>query len=124
MLLYHGSKKLLSRLSPRQAWASEGRPAGESLKAVYLSPSFPFALACAVRPEGVTEIGDDGISFENPASFDPEVEVFVCVVDNTSIKGNVVVVDDNQTAVFEEVFPVRVERHKAGEVFRYYRLVP
>ena len=47
--LYHGSKQSLTKLKKRKAIAPPGRPPEESLEAIYLTPDFLFALACACQ---------------------------------------------------------------------------
>ena len=56
MYLYHGSKDPFSILKKQKAHAPPGRPLEEALEAIYLTPDFLFALACAARPPGTSDI--------------------------------------------------------------------
>ena len=127
MCLYHGSKKLVSKLVRQKASAPFGRPNEESLNAIYLTPDFGFALACAVGPEGVTEIDyeERTIRFENPEKFNSERNVYIYFVDPSKIPDNKKIwIDTRQVAVdIDEIKPVKVERHKAGEISQYYGII-
>ena len=71
MYLYHGSKQSFPKLKKRKAHAPPGRPPEEALEAIYLTPDFLFAMACAARPPGVSniDITNRTICFENPDLF-------------------------------------------------------
>ncbi|MBU0613190.1 hypothetical protein KKB10_04185 [Patescibacteria group bacterium] len=61
MKLYHGSKNSnLKTIRKQQAGAGEGIdvPKDELLEAIYLTPDYGFALACAARPDGVSHINE------------------------------------------------------------------
>ena len=80
MKLYHGSKKLISSLQPYQAQKGESDvPSDELLNAIYLTPSYEFALAMASRPDGETEINEKAhtIKFDNPDLFNPDEIVYI-----------------------------------------------
>ena len=133
MYLYHGSTKKISKLKRQQAFAPPGRPPKEGRNAIYLTPDFAFALISGARPEGITEVNHDDrtIHFENPDKFDSNMDVYIYVVDSSQIpddkKIQVVIngkIDNTQIAVdLDELEPLRVERHKAGEVFQYYNVI-
>jgi hypothetical protein len=136
MLLYHGSKEKFEKLKPQQAQAGEGIevPQDERQEAIYLTPNYKFAVACAARPEGVSRIDDeDGkIEFENPEKFDPEQDIYIYWVNSENIpkenlkpvKNDKGEIDKNQLAVVEtdELLPDFVECKKAIEVEKYYEL--
>ena len=86
MKLYHGSREGgLSVIKKRQAQAGEGVdvPKDELLEAVYLTTDYGYALAMAARPDGVTHIDtlEKKIEFDNPSTFNSELDVFVYEVD-------------------------------------------
>lgn len=124
---YHGSEKRFDVLKRHQAWNPAGTPAGEGLNAIYFTTDFSFALVIAAGPEGINEVnrGEKTVHFENPDRFEPEEEVYIYIVDPSKIPDEKKIqVDERQVAVdLDEIMPVRVERHKAGEISRYYRVV-
>jgi hypothetical protein len=124
---YHGSKKSLSTLRKQKACAPPSRPPEEGLEAVYLTPSFAFALGCAARPPGITEMDLERwtIRFGNPDKFEPDEPIYIYLVDPAKIPDEAIVwVDQWQVAVtMDEVKPDKVEVYKAGDVFRYYHYV-
>jgi|GEM_PF-814239 len=128
MKLYHGSRKKLDKLVPQQAGAAEGLnvPDGELLDAIYLTPDLGFAIACAVRPEGVTHINtDQTIEFENSELFNPEEEIYIYEIDSEKIpKENIREVDDQQIAVvdIDELIPEATQELKAADVEKYYEI--
>ena len=133
MYLYHGSRFLQKKLKRQQAYAPAGRPSEEGLNAIYLTQDFAFALVSGARPEGITEVNHDDrtVHFENQDKFDSNMDVYIYVVDSSQIpedkKIQVVIngkIDNTQIAVdLDEIEPLRVERHKAGEVFQYYKVI-
>ena len=127
MYLYHGSRFLQKKLKRQQAYAPAGRPSQEGLNAIYLTPDFAFALVSGARPEGITEVNhnDRTIHFENPDKFDFNMDVYIYVVDPSQIPDDKKIQIDNwQIAVdLDEIEPLKVERHKAGEVFQYYKVI-
>lgn len=128
MKLYHGSRKKLDSLKPQQAGAAEGLnvPEEELLEAIYLTPDYSFALACAVRPEGVTHINDDQtIEFQNPELYNPEDEIYIYEIDSEKIpQEHMKEIDDQQIAVVDmpELIPEAVQELKAGEIEKYYEI--
>lgn len=128
MKLYHGTKNKLTVIKKNQAGKADNIevPENELLDAIYLTPDYGFALACAARPEGVTNIDDENrtIVFENPNLFEPEKEVFVYEVDTEDIpKEKIIKVDDHQYAVSVDELNVTNEfKHKAKDVEEYYEL--
>lgn len=127
MYLYHGSKKLFSKLKKQKAHAPQGRPPEEALEAIYLTPDFLFALACAARPPGTSNIGLTKrlISFDNPDQFEPDETVYIYFVDLTKISDDKkIYIDPWQIAVTEdEITPDKVETYKSADLLKYYRLV-
>jgi hypothetical protein len=128
MILYHGSSKELSSLESRQASSEHNVPEGELLDAIYLTPNLDFAIACAARPPGATDIDDDDkiIEFEHPELFDPEKEIFVYEFDSEKIsQEHIRQVDEKQYAIegINELIPENVLRFKGEEVLKYYELI-
>ena len=133
MYLYHGSRFLQKKLSRKQAYAPAGRPSQEGLNAIYLSPDFAFALVSGARPEGVTKVDHNNrtVHFENQEKFDPNMDVYIYVVDSSQIPDDKIIhvvingkIDNSQIAVdLDEIEPLKVERHKAGEVFQHYKII-
>ena len=127
MYLYHGSKKLFSKLKKRKAYAPQGRPPEEALEAIYLTPDFLFAFACAAGPPGTSDMDliKRLISFDNPDQFKPDETVYIYFVDLAKISDNKkIYIDPWQIAVTDdEIIPERVETYKAGDLWKYYRLV-
>ena len=127
MYLYHGSKQSFSKLKKQKAHAPPGRPPEEALEAIYLTPDFLFAFACAARPPGTSNIdmAKRLISFDKPDQFEPEETVYIYFVDLTKISDDKkIYIDPWQIAVTEdEITPDKVEIYKAGDLWKYYRLV-
>lgn len=131
MKLYHGSKTKLNHLEPRQAQKADyiDVPENELLKAIYLTPHYDFALACAARPEGVTTIDQKNkkITFEDPTLFGPEREVFVyeIEIDLESIpQENIEIGEDDQYIIknFSELTIDNRFTHQARDIQKYYEL--
>ena len=127
MYLYHGSKKLFPKLKKQKAYAPQGRPPEEALEAIYLTPDFLFALACAARPPGTSSIDMTKrlISFDNPDQFEPDETVYIYFVDFTKISDDKkIYIDPWQIAVTEdEIIPDKVETYKSADLWKYYSLV-
>ena len=127
MYLYHGSKKSVPKLEKRKAHAPPGRPPEEALEAIYLTPDFLFAFACAAGPPGTSDMDliKRLISFDNPDQFKPDETVYIYFVDLAKISDDKkIYIDPWQIAVTEdEIIPERVETYKAGDLWKYYRLV-
>ena len=125
--LYHGSKQLFPKLEKRKALAPPGRPAEEALEAIYLTPDFLFALACAARPPGVSNIdlAKRTICFENPDKFEPNETIYIYFVDPTKIaEKNRIYIDPWQVAVTQdEITPVKIETYKSEDLFNHYILI-
>jgi hypothetical protein len=136
MLLYHGSKEKFEKLRPQQAQAGEGVevPKDELQKAIYLTPNYKFAVACAARPDGVSNIDDKNgkIEFEKPETFNPEQDIYIYCVNSENVppenlkpvKDNNGEIDKNQFVIIntDELLPDYVECKKAIEVEKYYEL--
>lgn len=129
MKLYHGSKNNFASIRKSQAGKADNIevPENELLNAIYLTPDYGFALACAARPNGVTNIDGEtkSITFENPELFDAEMDVFVYEVDVENIpKDKIIKVDDGQYAIVDtdELKVLNTFPHKAKEVQNYYEL--
>lgn len=127
MYLYHGSKQSFPKLKKRKAHAPPGRPPEEALEAIYLTPDFLFAFACAARPPGTSNIDMTKrfISFDNPNQFEPDETVYIYFVDLAKISDDKkIYIDPWQIAVTEdEITPDKVETYKSGDLWKYYRLV-
>lgn len=128
MKLYHGSKNgNIKTIKKQQASAGEGVdvPKDELLEAIYLTPDYGFALACAARPDGVSHINESPktIEFENPEAFNPDMEVYVYEIDVPD--NEVRQIDELQYVVEnkEEVEITEVFTHKAIDVAQYYELI-
>jgi hypothetical protein len=127
MLLYHGSKQLLTELKPQQAASKDpgAVPADELLHAIYFTPEFKFTLAMGARPEGVTNIDNDKITFENPELFDTNEEIYVYEITSSEIPAaNLKKVDNRQYAVIglENLKGLAYKVYRAGELLKYYEL--
>lgn len=127
MYLYHGSKQSFPTLKKQQAHAPPGRPPEEALEAIYLTPDFLFALACAAGPPGTSDMDliKRLISFDNPEQFNSDETIYIYYVDLTKISDDKkIYIDPWQIAVTEdEITPDKVETYKAGDLWKYYRLV-
>ena len=128
MKLYHGSKNgNLKTIKKQQASAGEGVdvPKDELLEAIYLTPDYSFALACAVRPDGVSHINESPktMEFENPERFDPNVEVYIYEIDVPD--SEVRQIDELQYVIEnkDEVEITEIFKHKAIDVAQYYELL-
>lgn len=125
--MYHGSDKLFSKLRRHKASAVSGAPENEKLNMIYLTPDYDFALALAARPMGYSKIDHTRrIVSYNLDNFDPEREVYIYVIDISKIpEDKIIKIDELQVAVdLDEIVPVEVKIHKAGEVSRHYSIVP
>ena len=127
MYLYHGSKKSVPKLKKQKAHAPPGRPPEEALDAIYLTPDFLFALACAAGPPGTSnmDLTKRLISFDNPDQFDPDETVYIYFVDLAKILDDKkIYIDPWQIAVTEdEIIPDKVETYKSGDLLKYYRVI-
>ncbi len=127
MYLYHGSKQLFEKLKKQKAQAPPGRPPEEALDAIYLTPDFLFALACAARPPGTSNIDltERTICFKNPDQFEPEETIYIYFVDPTKIsEDKKIYIDPWQVAVIEdEITPDKVKTYKSGDLLKHYRVI-
>lgn len=127
MYLYHGSKQSFPKLRKRKAIAPPGRPAEEALEAIYLTPDFLFAMACAARPPGTSniDITNRTICFQYPDQFEPNETIYIYFVDATKIsKDKKIDIDPWQVAVIEdEITPEKVETYKSGDLLKHYRVI-
>ena len=123
-MLYHGSRVFFPTLKRKQAWGADV-PDLECLNAIYFTPDFGFALLCAARPEGVTEVDHEGRTVHFEGKFDPAREVYVYYVAPSRIpESKRVWVDPLQiAAMIDEISPDGVERHLAGEICQYYSII-
>ena len=123
---YHGSRRLFSRIEKRHPVTPDGNPKDEGFEAVYLTWDFGTALAFAAQPPGIgwIDCAKRTVRWEYPDSFDPEDEVYVYFVDLSQVpEEKVVRIDEWQVAVFDEIEPVKMEKHKAGEVLKFYTML-
>jgi hypothetical protein len=129
MLLYHGSPYRIDKLEERQASSpTVSVPEGETLKGIYFTPDYGFAVACGGRPMGVSNISDDEktIEFENPELFNPEQEVYIYSINSENIPSeNIEKIDEHQFRIFglNELVPESMETIKAIEVEKYYKFL-
>ena len=118
---------MFPKLKKRQALAPPGRPPEEALEAIYLTPDFLFALACAARPPGTSKIDltNRTISFQYPDQFDPDETIYIYFVDPTIIsEDKKVYIDQWQVAVTEdEITPEKVETYHSSELLKHYRVI-
>lgn len=127
MYLYHGSKQSFPKLKKQKAHAPPGRPPEEALEAIYLTPDFLFALACAARPPGISNIDltNRTICFENPDQFEPDEIIYIYFVDPTRIAEDMKIhIDSYQIAVTEdEITPDKIETYKSGDLLKHYKVI-
>ena len=131
MKLYHGSKYDGEKIESRQAAKAEdlvGVPEEELQNGIYMSPDYGFAFSMGARPRGQTAVGNDDktISFENPELFNPDENVFLYTFDSDKIPAENLECIDNLHYIVKEknkLTPVTKETLKAGELFKYYKLV-
>lgn len=130
MKLYHGSKYELQTLVNRQASSGgfDGVPHEELQNGIYLTPNYGFAVAMAVRPNGMTRIDDGKISFEHQELFDPEKDVFIYIFDTEEeqFKDKELEYHNKDEYMIKgtnELIPSQTETIKSKEVFKYYELV-
>ncbi|RKU29962.1 hypothetical protein C6497_05155 [Candidatus Poribacteria bacterium] len=125
--LYHGSKQSFKKLIKQKAIAPPGRPPEEALDAIYLTPDFLFALACAARPPGTSNIDlvRRIISFQYPDQFNPDETIYIYFVDPIGIpEEKKIHIDPWQIAVIEdEITPAKIETYKSGDLLKHYKVV-
>ncbi|MFH1036460.1 MAG: hypothetical protein V1756_00115 [Patescibacteria group bacterium] len=125
---YHGSGNLFPKIERRHP-TNYGIPRQDRRNAIYITSDYITALAFAAMPEGKNAVGQwNGkrtVHFENPDLFDPDKEVYVYFVDISEIPGDKVFPGDEGEIVVDvdEITPVRIEKHKAGEVSQYYSII-
>jgi len=133
MKYFHGTKNgSFKTLMRNQAHTSPGVavPELETRNAIYLTPSYEFALAQAIKTQGTTRIGyTDHQIVLDMSLYNPEEDVYVYeinseVIDNLpkekvtrSHDGFQYVIDADELSI--------LHRHacKANEVERYYKLI-
>ncbi|HAM88290.1 TPA: hypothetical protein DDY55_00755 [Candidatus Falkowbacteria bacterium] len=127
MKLYHGSKNSnLNAIKKMQAKAGEGIevPEDELKNGIYLTPHYDYALAMAIRPNGITYIDDKTktIEFENPELFMPEEEV--CIYEIEVPENEVRKIDNNQFIIegLDEIKTTAQYSCQAKEIKKYYNL--
>ena len=117
---YHGSRWLFSKIERRHPVTPDGKPKDGGFEAVYLTVDFGTALAFAARPQGRgwIDFPKRTLRLEYPDSFDPDAEVYIYFVDlSTMPEEKILRIDEWQVAVFGDIEPVKIGRHKAGEGF-------
>jgi hypothetical protein len=127
MKFYHGSKNLnLDKLVKMKAEAGKGAevPEDEIKEGVYLTKDYGFALAMAIRPEGITWVDNQNkkIKFEDPDKFDPNLKV--CIYEIEVNESETRKIDKKQYIVenLSEICPVNKYEHQAIEIRKYYEL--
>jgi len=133
MKYFHGTKDgSFKTLMRNQAYTSPGVavPELETRNAIYLTPSYEFALAQAVKTQGVTKIGYTGHRIVLDMSlYNPEQEVYVYEIDSEVIdslpKEKITISPDGYQYVIDANELPILHRHvcKAEEVEQYYKLV-
>lgn len=109
MKLYHGSPEKFSEIRRSQAEVADGVsvPEGELKNAIYLTPSFEYALAqgIATAVRGLTYIGptEKVINFEDPSRFNQNQPIYIYEVDAEKIPSEKMhQIDEWQIAVDED----------------------
>jgi hypothetical protein len=128
MNLYHGSKTKVMQLERHKATGSPGTPENESLDAIYLTTDFAFALISGAQPNNqitTVNFGERTVHFEKPDEFDPELIVYIYIVDSSKIPFDKQKQIQNQQVIIDlnEIVPDRVETHKASEIYQYYKVI-
>lgn len=132
MELYHGSDSSFPTLKRRQLTRSPDSDGQERewkrRDAIFLSPSFRFALFFAAKPSSGTnrmDIGRGIVYFEKLDELDPEKDVYIHIVDISDIPPTRRKwVNEYELEVqLDEIALVRIETHKAGEIFEHFRVV-
>ena len=130
MKLYHGTKRKLKQIEPRQAQSGGNTeiPKDELLNAIYLTPDYGRAVAMGSRPEGKTEFDDKNhkITFENPKLFNPDDDVYIYSYDSEMIGEDKLKLGDNGfdytvNDISKEIKP-EFKKIKAREVLNFYEL--
>jgi hypothetical protein len=126
---YHGSGNLFPKIKRRHP-TNYGIPREDRIPAIYLTSDYIMALGFAAMTEGKNSIGTDDhgkreVHFENPELFDPDKEVYVYFVDISKIPGDKIFPGDEGEIVvdLDEILPVKVEKHKAGEISQFYSII-
>ncbi len=129
MKLYHGSRFKFDGVVNKQATncGFQDVPKEELQNGIYLTPNYEFALAMAVRPDGMTRIDDGKIAFEHQELFEPEKEVYIYSfdTDEEQFKGKELEFHNKDEYMIKGdnmVIPSSVETVKSKEVFKYYEL--
>lgn len=132
MMLFHGNDRPFKTLKRRQLTTSPDKDKGEKewkrRNAIYLSYSFPFALFFAAKPSSgmnMMSIRKGIVYFEKLDEFDPEKDVYIHVVDISDIppEKRKWVNEYELEVQLDKIKPVRIETHKAGEIFEHFQVI-
>ncbi len=132
MLLYHGSDRPFKTLKRRQLTNSPDKDKQEKewkrRNAIYLSPSLAFALFFAVKPSSgmnMMSIRKKLVYFQKLDELDPQKDVYIHVVDISDIppEKRKWANEYELEIQLKEIKPVRIETHKAGEIFEHFQII-
>lgn len=132
MILYHGSERSFITLKRSQLTNSPDKDAKEKewkrRDAIYLSPSLAFALFFAAKPSSGTNMmsAKKGIVyFEKIDEIDPQKDIYIYVVNISDIPQEKRRWANNYEleVLLDEIKPIRIETHKAGEIFKHFKVI-
>ncbi len=132
MLLYHGAARPFKTLRRNQLTKSPNTDRKEKewkrRTAIYLTHSLAFALFFAAKPSSgmnMMSIRKGIVYFEKLDEFDPKRDIYIHIIDISDIPPEKRKwVSEYELAVqLDEIKPVRIEIHKAGEVFEHFEVI-
>ena len=133
MKLYHGSPKSdIALLDPRQVDVPEHLtiPDHEKLLGIYMTDSFPLALAMGLHVPGIMRINHEEkiISFENMDLFDPQASITIySFKKNTLPLEKIIDCNDGWQYILQDMkLPIseaNKETFEAGEILKYFEIV-
>ncbi len=131
-MLFHGSKCSFPILKRRQLTTSPDKDRREieykRRDSIYLTHSLAFALFFAAKPSSgmnMMSIRKGIVYFEKLDEFDPKRDIYIHIIDISDIPPEKRKwVSEYELAVqLDEIKPVRIEIHKAGEVFEHFEVI-
>tara|TARA_Y100000310_G_scaffold320806_1_gene377622 strand:+ start:447 stop:914 length:468 start_codon:yes stop_codon:yes gene_type:complete len=132
ILLYHGSNRPFKILKNDQLTNSPDKDRKERERkrrnVIYLSSSFAFALFFAAKPKlgkNMMSIKRGIVYFEKLDKLNPEEDVYIQIIDIADIpKEKRRWANEYELEVqLDEIKPVRIEIHKAGEIFEHFEVI-